>query len=270
MRLSDVLSKPPGGVCQEIDHFLGDKKLSAGTHRNIRVGRAVRNYFCIECNDVRSYFSGEQLSCLIAGEGIISVDCVLSCVKCNSAMRTWYLVTCENDLFSRAPRVRVARVVEDMAGAVHRTGSQCGEFADLLERAEVARASHLGAGSIVYLRKIFEEITNQVAGTAKVSLVGQNGGKKPFRNLLEEVDEKHHIIPKEFSENGYKLFAELSGVVHGNSDETQALQKYELFRRLVVGIVENVRSSQELAAAVDSLGWSHSDIPSDVHDGAPT
>jgi hypothetical protein len=108
---------------------------------------------------------------------------------------------------------------------------------------------------MIYLRKIFELITMQTAEAMGVSTQRENGKRKDFRSLLQEVDSQSRIIPVEFSENGYTLFSELSEVIHGDSDETGALAKYDPCRRLVLGIVSNIRNRDELARAIESLGW---------------
>jgi hypothetical protein len=134
-------------------------------------------------------------------------------------------------------------------------GSGTGEFADLLERAEVAYEDHLGAGSMIYLRKLFEAITTQVADVAGIPTRTSSGKRKPFRELLETVDRQHHIIPARFSRNGYTLFIELSEVIHGDSSEDEALRKYRPCRQLILGVVDNFRSDHEMARAIDVLGW---------------
>jgi hypothetical protein len=113
----------------------------------------------------------------------------------------------------------------------------------------------LGAGAVVYLRKAMEIITKRVAEEVGISMENAKGRRKPFKDLLEEVDGDHQIIPRQFSDNGYRLFKELSEVIHGESSELVALQKYEPCRLLVVGIIDNVRSSRELRQAAESLGW---------------
>lgn len=74
--------------------------------------------------------------------------------------------------------------------------------------------------------------------------------------MLQRVDGECEIIPKEFSKNGYRLFRELSTVVHGDFDEEQGLMKFEPLHRLVIGILENVRNKAEFKEAMRSLGWS--------------
>ena len=50
-------------------------------------------------------------------------------------------------------------------------------------------------------------------------------------------------IAYEFSQNGYRLFRELSDIVHGDSVENYALGlvKYKALKCLVVGILDNVK-----------------------------
>jgi hypothetical protein len=133
-----------------------------------------------------------------------------------------------------------------------------GEFSESLEKSQRAHRDGLGAGAMVYLRKIFEQITQQTATAAGISHTydkSEKKRKKTFKDLLEEVDKKCSIIPREFSENGYKLFGELSEIVHGEYDEELALLKYESLHRLIVGILDAVRNNTELMAAVGKLGW---------------
>lgn len=76
-----------------------------------------------------------------------------------------------------------------------------------------------------------------------------------YQKLPTEVDQNRSIVPQEFSANGYRLFSELSEVVHGNYEEQIGLQKFEAFCRLVVGVLDNVRNNSELMAAIGELGW---------------
>jgi hypothetical protein len=260
MRLSEVLSKAPDTSKAQVEGFLGYRKVSWGQHRNIRVGKIIRNYFCLSCNEIRTFFSGDSLSCLVTGESSVSVDVALRCSACLAATEAWFLVRCDDDLFSQAPVVYLERYTEnrrDMAGNGRLVTEQ---IDDLLERAQIAFDDHLGAGAMVYLRKIFETTTSQAADAIGIAILQRNGRRKNFRSLLEEVDTISHIIPSEFSHNGYKLFSELSEVIHGGSDEVEALRKYEPCRKLVLGIVNNIRNNQEMAQAVATLGWSGTTI----------
>lgn len=44
-------------------------------------------------------------------------------------------------------------------------------------------------------------------------------------------------------------------VMHGSADEREASSKYPSCRRLVIGIVDNIRNNNEMSQAVAALGW---------------
>ncbi len=71
-----------------------------------------------------------------------------------------------------------------------------------------------------------------------------NGNLKPFLQILTPVKDQCNIIPSEFAEDGYKLFGELSDVVHGDYDEDEALQKFDAFYRLVTGVLEKIKLTE--------------------------
>ena len=81
--------------------------------------------------------------------------------------------------------------------------------------------------------------------------------------MLQEVDRQCAIIPREFSENGYRLFGELSDIVHGEYNEDLALSKYESLHRLIVGVLDNVKNNNELMTAVGLLGWNNGVLNND-------
>lgn len=255
MRLSEVLSRAPDTSQVQVEGFLGAQRLGWGRHKNVEVGQVIRNYFCRPCGDTRTFFSGDRLSCLVTGSHSVSIDVPLRCSACASPMEAWFLVGCADDLFAQAPLVHLERFTENRRDVAATVGTQIGELHELLERAQIAFEDELGAGSMIYLRKAFEIITAQAAAAIEIPTKYSNGRRKTFRDLLEEVDAQSHIIPSEFSSNGYTLFSELSEVIHGDSDEVEALTKYEPCRQLVHGIVTNIRNSQAMAAAIDSLGW---------------
>ena len=128
-------------------------------------------------------------------------------------------------------------------------------FTELLEKSKRAARDHLGAGAIVYLRKILERVTHQAADAEGIPWKKSNGKPKPFKEVLELVDSQCSIIPREFSENGYKLFGELSDVVHGDYNEETALLKFDALYRLVIGVIENVKNNKEMMEAIGKLGW---------------
>ena len=147
------------------------------------------------------------------------------------------------------------RFTENRRDVAGNQGLRVEQIDDLFERAQIAFDDSLGAGAMIYLRKIFEAVTAQAADAIGISTVRNNGKRKDFRSLLREVDASSRIIPSEFFENGYTLFSELSEVIHGDSDELQAIEKYDPCRRLILGIVSNIRNREAFAEAITSLGW---------------
>jgi hypothetical protein len=269
MRLSDVLNKAPDTTKAQVEGFLGTRRIGWGQHKKIRVGKVALNFVCKRCGGVRTFMSGDELSCLVAGERAVSIDVTLRCPICASSVETWFLVACDGDFYVQAPVVHLERYIENRRDSASRVAAGSGEFADLLERAEIAYDDHLGAGSMIYLRQIFEAITREVAKAAHIPLTTSGGKPKPFRVLLKEVDEQHHIIPEMFASNGYRLFSELSEVIHGGSSEEEALVKYTPCRQLTLGVVEKVRNDQSVASAIDALGWDVDDLPEiDGEEGA--
>lgn len=267
MRLSEVLNKAPDTSETQVEGFLGAKKLGWGKHRGIEVGKVIRNHFCRKCNDMRSFISGDVLSCLMTGERSVSIDVTIRCAACESPMEAWFLVGCTGDFFSQTPVVHLERFTENRRDVAGSATSQTGQLDDLFERAQIAYDDRLGAGSMIYLRKIFEMVTSQAAAAAEIATVNSNGRRKTFKGLLKEVDTIKHIIPAEFSNNGYQLFSELSEVIHGESDEGLALTKYGPCRKLVFGIVANVRNNQEMAHAIASLGWDEGALTQVLEEG---
>ena len=256
MRLSDLLSKPPKKSYTQVDGFLINKKYCAGRQVPIDIGTVGLNYFCAKCDNMRTFYSKGKVSSVFITPTMASIDCALSC-NCGTTIPVWFLIDCKNDIASLAPEIRIIQRGERLAeGIAFRCDPRYGGFSELLDKAEQAYWTGLGAGSIVYLRKIFEKVTIQVADTFGIEYKKYDGGNpKNFSALLQEVDERYKIIPKEFSSDSYRLFRELSSVVHGEYDEVMGLEKYEPLRRLVVGILENVRNSQELKEAMLELGW---------------
>ena len=273
MRLSAVLSKPSVAEFTEVEGFIS-KKLPIGKQRKITVGQVALHYRCDNCGGVRTFLSSSDLYCIGVNLRQISIDCVLKCVgdKCESSVAAWFLVECEdgedtdNDkkkvssyIYGNAPRVRILKHREKLSEQVGLVGNEYDNYTELLEKSEHSYRDGLGSGATVYLRKVFESITTKSADAVGISYDTHKGGNpKNFFILLEKVDEQCSIIPPLFSANGYKLYRELSDVVHGNYDEQLGLQKYEAFRQLVVGIIKNIKNNEEMASAIDSLGWNKS------------
>ncbi len=255
MRLSDVLSKPPQKDYIQVDGFLQGKKGLIGQQVDLMVGNIALNYFCSECDDLRTYCSKGKLTAIFVDKDTISIDTVLECGACKNCTQVWFLVHSEGDITSVAPKIRILKLSRHLSEKVAIYGTKYGEYSSLLDKAELAYNNNLGAGAIIYLRKIYEKITICTAQQMNIQYQQYEGGNpKNFRELLEEVDKQCSIIPFEFKKNGYKLFRELSGLIHGNCDENLGLSKYEALNRLVIGILENLSNRKELKDALTQLG----------------
>jgi hypothetical protein len=256
MRLSDMLSKPLTGRFEQVEGFLDNVKLKSGKQKRIKVGIVALNYFCKNCDSDLTFCSGDELFCIGIHDRLVSIDCALKCPRCGTTLPVWFLVESESEPNALAPKVRVLKRSEKLSEKVQLGRGQYGDYSELLEKAECAYRDELGAGAIVYLRKVFEGITVQTANALGVDYEKHEGGNpKNFFILLQKVDEESHIIPREFASDGYRLFRELSNVVHSTYDEQLGLQKYDALHRLVIGVLENVKNNQEMMAAIGSLGW---------------
>jgi hypothetical protein len=255
MRLSDILSKSPQKEYLQVDGFLLNKKGIIGQQVILSVGKVMLNYYCTRCENERTFTSKGKLSCVFVNEHIVSIDCVMAC-GCGTNVEVWFLVECEETICGQAPKVRILKRSERLSDDVRIIDQPYGDYSLLLDRAERAYRDGLGAGSIVYLRKAFEKITVETANAMEIPFIKHEGGNpKNFRELLKKVDKQCGIIPKEFSADGYKLFGELSNIVHGEFIEEVGLKKFVPLHRLVIGILDNVRNSQELKNSIKSLGW---------------
>lgn len=260
MRLSDVLSKPATSDYLKVENFLENKKLTSGVQRKIDIGTIALNFYCKNCDDIRTFCSISKLFCIGINDTLISIDCSLECPICHTKIPTWFLVESKDKMYVGFPEVRIIKTDAKLPEEVSYFNSMYGEYTFLLEKAEYAHKAGLGAGSIVYLRKVFENVTVKAATNVGIATKGSNGKPIPFRNLLESVDKVCNIVPKEFSENGYKLFGELSDVVHGEYDENLGVEKYPLLKRLVIGILDNIKNKQELKETQKELGWEKEEV----------
>ena len=95
------------------------------------------------------------LTCLIAGTNLVSIDVALQCPVCKVSVEAWYLVASDDDIYAYNPVVYLDRYTENRREAAAGTGSGGGQFEDLLEQAQIAYENRLGAGSMVYLRKLY-------------------------------------------------------------------------------------------------------------------
>ena len=263
MRITEVLSREHDSNDYEVEGFLGKSPIRPGTSRKIRAGKIGRNYYCPQCHFNRTFTSTEKLTCLFENEHLVSIDAILSCSMCPrytpTNVEAWFLIGCRDTILSASPTVYLLQCSERLTGGICYPREQGGQFADLLEKADQAYSNRLGAGAVIYLRKIFEKVTFQTASACNIDIKNHNNRRRPFKDILEDVISIHRIIPEEFSRNGYRLFGDLSDVIHGDFDENVALVKYENFRRLVCGILDNISNSEELSQAVTGLGWDDED-----------
>ena len=104
-------------------------------------------------------------------------------------------------------------------------------------------------------------VTDGIADANRINILDKNGYKiNNFSVRLERVTDKVDFIPKEFSDDGYRLFGELSDVVHGEFDEEEGLKKYQTLKRLVIGVLDNIKNRAEFAEARAKLGWNEEEV----------
>lgn len=267
MRLSDILSNQTiVESYQQIDGFLHNRTLRCGRCCKVEIGKIAINCHCKNCGTVMSFASEASPWAVGVDDRTISIDCVLKCARCGEKILVWFLVESEQKMAYPAPKVKVIKRSLKVSDNVTMNEYCYGELSKLLDKADRAYGEGLGAGAMVYLRKLLEQVAINAAKAADIELKDDKGRRKKFNELLKEIDQKNRIVPSEFSDDGYKLFGELSNVVHANNDEEEALQKYKLLRRLIVGILDNIRrnvekqrSREELEAAFSELGWDMSE-----------
>lgn len=254
-RLNEILSSSIAVEFKQIEGFLDSKKLNAGKNKKINIGDVGLNFKCKNCNDIRTFYSASDLYAIGVDDKTISIDCVLKC-RCGSSVQMWFLIEANDNIHSLAPSVRILKRTEKFSETAMLIDEKYGDYTEYLEKSKRAARDGLGAGAIVYLRKIFENITVQTANAVPIEFEKyETGNPKNFSALLEKVDEECSIIPKEFTENRKKFFKELSGVVHGTYSEEEALIKFDAFYRLVVGVLDNVKNNKEIMQAIGTLGW---------------
>ena len=247
--------------------------IAAGDFIEIQIGKITLPFYSTKCNDSVSFVSPKNLHCLIINDKMISIDCQLQCMdyddsnqackECNHCIQAWFLVGAD-DIFTATPNVYLIKQNFKLPANIKLPVETEDKFTEWLAKAEIAHKERLGAGSVIYLRSILEQITIKVGNDAGVDIYQPNGRTKPFNQVLQAVDAQCSIIPTIYSDNGYKLFQKLSEIAHGNSDEETALKEYEPLRRLVVGVIENVRKNEEeikrnaeIKKALAAIGFSN-------------
>lgn len=256
MRLSGIMSKEPSDSYCTVDGFL-DTNLKIGRTKKIDVGRIALPFFCENCGDIYTFFSeDEKMVCVGVNDCTISISTVLKCQNCNSIVPVWFLIESdENTLAIQRPKVKILKRSFKLYDNVAISNEKYGVYSELMYKANQAYAEGLGAGAIIYLRKVYEQIVIETAEISSINTKTNKGKRKNFSDLLKEVDAKCSIVPKEFVEDGYKLFAELSNVIHGVFDEEVALKQFPAFYRLVIGILDNIKNNKEINEAIATLNW---------------
>ncbi|HBG7070893.1 hypothetical protein ACWJXL_08615 [Clostridioides difficile] len=228
--------------------------VSSGDFIEIQIGTINLPFYSTICQDSNSFISPKKLHCLIINEKMISIDCQLKCTdfdtenpkcrQCNPYIQAWFLIEAD-DIFANTPNVNLVKQNFKLPENIKLSIEIEDKYSEWLAKAEIAHKERLGAGAIIYLRSVFEKITHEVGLNAGVKIRDKNGKILNFREVLQRVDSECSIIPPIYAENGYDLFIKLSEIAHGNSDEMTALKEYEPLRRLVIGIIENVRRKNE-------------------------
>ena len=249
--------------------------ISNGDFIEIQIGKISLPFYSVTCDDCINFDSPLKLHCLIINKSMISIDCELHCTaydkdcsmcqNCKHCVQAWFLVEA-NDIFAQLPHVRVIKQNFKLPEHIKFPIEIEDKFTALLEKAEIAYKERLGAGAIIYLRSILEQITIKVGNDAGVDIYRSPNRTKPFNQVLQAVDTQCSIIPAIYSDNGYNLFCRLSDIAHGNADEESALKEYEPLRRLVVGIMDNIRRKEEeiknnveIKAALEAIGFNNGD-----------
>lgn len=246
--------------------------ISAGDFLEIQIGTIMLPFYSTICRDSVSFVSPRKLHCLIINETMISIDCQLQCMDydkdsltckdCNHCVQAWFLIGAD-DIFAQYPKVYVIKQNFKLPENIKRPIEVEDRFTEWLGKADIAYKERLGAGAVIYLRSAFEQITIDVGKSAGVDIYKSNGKIKPFEQVIEAVDKQCSIVPVVYSDNSYELFRRLSNIAHGNSDEDTALREYEHLRRLVVGVIENIKKKEEeiknnteIQNALNAIGFS--------------
>ena len=264
MRLSTVLSEYENNEIRCVESIInGDKyydpeetmvdeeriPVENGTVIDIDIGTLVVPFHCAHRNDNVTYKSSIQ-HCLVINNKILSIDCMLECIDCDTCkncqrtIQAWFLVEADN-VFSDMPKVRILKYNFKAPKDIKFLYETSDIYDEWFSKADYAYRERLGAGSIIYLRTIFENLTKELGTSEKAEIYTPNGKLKPFDQILSVVDEKCSIIPDLYKQDGYNLFRKLSNIAHGNSTEQEALENYPELRRLVKGIADNIKSKRE-------------------------
>jgi hypothetical protein len=117
----------------------------------------------------------------------------------------------------------------------------------LMILAEKAFSIGLGSGSIIYLRKAYESLLYGILDENNISRPTQ------FRQALEKADEVTHIVPLELKDRAYGLFGEMSDLIHGEAEDEQCLEKYELLRDVFKFLLDEIVEKKRKASLIERI-----------------
>ena len=283
MRLSTILSEYENNELRNIESIINSDKyydpedtmadesripVENGSVIEVDIGTLVMNLYCANRNDNVTYKSSIH-HCLVVNNKILSLDCILDCIDCTSCkeckrtIQAWFLVEADN-IFSDKPNVRILKYNFKVPEDIKFLYETSNKYSEWFAKADYAFRERLGAGSVIYLRTIFESITRELGNLEGLEIYKTNGSLKPFVDVLAAVDEKCAIIPDLYKQDGYNLFKKLSNIAHGNASEEEALENYPQLRRLVKGIVDNInkqkeelRNNEEIKQALVKVGFNY-------------
>ena len=153
MTLGDILSKPPIDEYKQVEGFLVNKKGKIGQQEKLLNCNIALNYYCKNCDDIRTFCSVGKISCIFESKTLISIDGILSC-NCGTTVRVWFLVESKNDITLAAPEIRILKRTEKFSEKVTIINNKYGDFTEFLEKSKRASREGFGACSIVYLRAV--------------------------------------------------------------------------------------------------------------------
>lgn len=281
MRLSTVLSEYDNNELRNVESIINSdiyydpdeimfdenrKAVESGSVVDIDIGTLVVHFFCTNRNDNVTFKSSVQ-HCLVVNNKVLSIDCMLECIDCDRCpnckrtIQAWFLVEADN-IFSDNPSVRILKYNFKVPEDIKFLYETSDVYAEWFAKADYAYREGLGAGSVIYLRTIFENLTKELGNLEGIDIFKQNGSSKPFSEVLAAVDKKCSIIPELYKQDGYNLFRKLSNIAHGNASEQEAIDNYPELRRLVRGIVDNInrqreeiKNNEEIKQALAKVGF---------------
>ena len=237
----------------EIDEDADEIRLPIGKPVILSISKIVRNYFCKECGDIRSFSSQDTIYGTALNKFEMSVHFSCYCIECNKSVHIYTLVVGSDEIYHQSPTVEIRKYIETFPSKVSKYSY--GEFSRLVEMADLAYSAGFTLGAIAYLRQVYEKVTRKAAENLNIDVCREDGKRRKFAKLLEEVDKEIGIVPTEFSAHGYKLFSELSELLHNECGKEITSLKFHALFRLTVGVVENWQCRIQNLEATESLGW---------------